>query len=143
MWIKKTSEELLTERCLRSVGAVACATMSMFLVCLYGIPHAQLHIPAYVRVSGVIAAGILLWTWHRRQLGRSAQSAILVCEHCGAVKVNGRDKTCGCGTKMLSMCELKWIETPPATGVVPAERAISTEISASSRIEELHCLAPH
>ena len=143
MWIKKTSEELLSERCLRSVGAVACAAMAMFLVGLYGFPHAQLHIPAYVRVSGVIAAGILLLTWHRRQLGRGAQSAILVCEQCGAVKVSEGAKTCVCGSEMLSMCDLKWIDVPSNTGVAPAERAISTEVSASSRIEELHGLAPH
>jgi len=121
MWIKKSSKELLSDLRARLIGAVLFLAVAIILVGMLGFSHAGLHFPIWVRILGLMLAGILLLAWHLRSQWHRERAGVLVCEKCGRVKVNESQNVCLCGTRMSPMCEMKWIETPPLTGRVPSE----------------------
>jgi hypothetical protein len=130
MWTRKTSKELIGDRRARRVVAGLCAVTALFLAGVSGIPHPGFHVPAWVRMSGVLAAGFVLLAWRRRAHHHSLRSGVMVCEKCNIVTVNPLQRECVCGGMLAPLTQMKWLEAPPSAArrddIVPAREVCET-----------------
>lgn len=115
MWIQKSAKELKAERRSRFAASVLYGTTVIFLVALFTLPHAGFNIPAYVRILGMLAVGILLLAWYSRAHWSHLRSGIVICEQCNLVKVNQAEGKCACGGTLLPLPKMKWAEEWPST----------------------------
>jgi hypothetical protein len=114
MWIRKSQQELMSERRKRLLGACIGAVCAGLLLFVFGLPHAGFHFPIGFRIAAMLAAGVMFLAWFHRARGRRVQLAVWVCEQCNVVNANKDQATCACGGKLKSLHEMKWLERPPS-----------------------------
>jgi hypothetical protein len=110
MWIKKSAQELTSERRARRLVAGLCALTVMCLVYGLSFLRAGFNFSSKARIVLALAAGALVLAWRWRSHKRRIRSDVWVCAQCHLVKLNDHQQDCLCGGKFTPMHELRWLE---------------------------------
>jgi hypothetical protein len=115
MWIKKSAQELTSQRRSRRLASSLCALLALSFGCIFGLSFFRFNLPLGARILALLAAAMVIFLQSRRAHELRILSEVWICGQCNRVKRHDDQATCLCGGRFISMPEMKWLENPAPT----------------------------